>query len=98
MQYINDLQSASPSVMARVDTVINRNSSCDIDQKTSRAFFPTQSYICNDGVGRHKGCVLTNCLLCSSLFFMNFRVLMVHDFSAMVAGVDAHQLLVLFSE
>ena len=34
--------------------------------------------------------MLTNCLLCSSLFFMNFRVLMVHDFSAMVAGVEAH--------
>ena len=34
---------------------------------------------------------LTNCLLCSSLFFMNFRVLMVHDFSAMVPGVEVHR-------
>ena len=29
---------------------------------------------------------------------MNFRVLMVHDFSDMVAGGEAHQLLLLLSQ
>ena len=35
---------------------------------------------------------LTNCRRCSNLLVMNFRVLIVHDFSAMFEAAEGHDL------
>ncbi len=87
-----------PSDMTRNTTVTSATHHPSFVEKRPCSRPPAWDSKLLGSASRQKGCVLTNCLLCSSLFFMNFRVLMVHDFSDMVAGVEAHQLLILLSQ
>ena len=81
------------SVMTRSSTVSSGTHRAPFIEERPCSQPPAGDSKLLESASRHRGCVLTNCLLCSSLFFMNFRVLIVHDFSDMVAGVEAHQLL-----